>query len=62
MRKKKNGDEAESVESLRRRLDTIRRNAKCFHPKDRLRFQISIDRIEKRLAELEKKQEPPTGA
>ncbi|MDB5289628.1 MAG: hypothetical protein JWL69_869 [Phycisphaerales bacterium] len=51
--------EAESAESLRRRLDTHRRNIKCVPPEQRLRFQISIDGIERRLAELERKTKPP---
>jgi hypothetical protein len=51
--------ESESVESLRRQLDTHRRNIKCVPREERLRFQISIEWIEKRLAELEQKIKPP---
>jgi hypothetical protein len=55
MAKRRTPVETESAESLRRRLDTHRRNIRCVPPEERLRFQISIERIEKRLAELEQK-------
>jgi hypothetical protein len=42
----------ETVESLRKALETHRRNIQLFRGADAIRFQIEIDRIEKRLMEL----------
>jgi hypothetical protein len=53
------GNEA-TTESLRHALDMHRRNIGCFRGEARLRFQLEIDRIEKLLAGLKKKDRRPS--